>query len=55
MIEEAAGTSMYETKRDLALKNIEKKESKLSELNNVSAQTITKTTFVSIVFPISSS
>jgi structural maintenance of chromosome 2 len=38
MIEEAAGTSMYETKRDLALKNIEKKESKLSELNNVSGK-----------------
>uniref|UniRef100_A0AAG5DIY0 Structural maintenance of chromosomes protein n=1 Tax=Anopheles atroparvus TaxID=41427 RepID=A0AAG5DIY0_ANOAO len=32
MIEEAAGTSMYEAKRDSALKLIEKKDAKLNEL-----------------------
>jgi structural maintenance of chromosome 2 len=33
MIEEAAGTSMYETKREKSIALIEKKESKLNELN----------------------
>lgn len=36
MIEEAAGTSMYETKKDISLKNLEKKESKLKEMKDVS-------------------
>lgn len=36
MIEEAAGTRMYETKKQIALKTIEKKDSKLSEIENVS-------------------
>ncbi|XP_076762636.1 structural maintenance of chromosomes 2 [Xylocopa sonorina] len=35
MIEEAAGTRMYETKRETALKTIEKKDSKLKEINDV--------------------
>lgn len=33
MIEEAAGTSMYENKREASLKMIEKKDAKLEELN----------------------
>lgn len=36
MIEEAAGTKMYETKKQAALKTIEKKDSKLNEINTVS-------------------
>ena len=36
MIEEAAGTRMFETKKQNALKTIEKKESKLKEIDNVS-------------------
>lgn len=36
MIEEAAGTSMYEAKREVSMKMIEKKDTKLLELNNVS-------------------
>lgn len=35
MIEEAAGTRMYETKKQAALKTIEKKDSKLIEIENV--------------------
>ena len=35
MIEEAAGTRMYECKKQLAQKTIEKKDSKLNELNTV--------------------
>lgn len=35
MIEEAAGTSMYETKREATLKMMEKKDSKLQELNTL--------------------
>ncbi|XP_051153235.1 structural maintenance of chromosomes protein 2 [Leptopilina boulardi] len=35
MIEEAAGTRMYETKKQIALKTIEKKDSKLSEIENI--------------------
>lgn len=37
MIEEAAGTRMYESKRISAQKTIEKKASKLKEINTVSA------------------
>lgn len=36
MIEEAAGTRMYESKRRVAEKTIEKKDAKLRELNDVS-------------------
>ena len=36
MIEEAAGTRMYESKRISAQKTIEKKASKLKEINTVS-------------------
>ena len=35
MIEEAAGTRMYECKKQLAQKTIEKKDAKLKELNTV--------------------
>uniref|UniRef100_A0A336KQ15 Structural maintenance of chromosomes protein n=1 Tax=Culicoides sonorensis TaxID=179676 RepID=A0A336KQ15_CULSO len=35
MIEEAAGTSLYETKREASLKMIEKKDAKLAELNTL--------------------
>lgn len=40
MIEEAAGTSMYESKKDISLKNLEKKESKLKEMKDVRSQDI---------------
>lgn len=36
MIEEAAGTRMYESKKMSAQKTIEKKDSKLQEINTVS-------------------
>lgn len=36
MVEEAAGTSMYENKKLATLKTIEKKEVKLKETNSVS-------------------
>lgn len=35
MIEEAAGTSMYEAKKEISLKHLEKKESKLKEMKEV--------------------
>ena len=35
MIEEAAGTRMYENKKEASLKTIEKKDSKLKEINDV--------------------
>ena len=43
MVEEAAGTRMYETKRIGALKTIDKKQAKLDELNAVLAEEITPT------------
>lgn len=43
MVEEAAGTRMYETKRVAALKTIDKKQTKLDELNAVLAEEITPT------------
>merc|ERR1712226_766818 len=43
MIEEAAGTRMYETKREQAQKTIEKKESKLREINEILNEEITPT------------
>ena len=36
MIEEAAGTRLYETKREAAQKTIEKKDAKLREMDSVS-------------------
>ncbi|KAK9888184.1 hypothetical protein WA026_000453 [Henosepilachna vigintioctopunctata] len=41
MLEEAAGTRMYEVKRQVALKTIEKKDSKLVELKSIIAEEIT--------------
>ena len=35
MIEEAAGTRMYESKKQQAIKTMEKKQSKLGEIENV--------------------
>lgn len=43
MVEEAAGTRMYETKRVAALKTIEKKQLKVDEINSVLAEEITPT------------
>eukprot|EP00586_Coscinodiscus_wailesii_P006982 CAMPEP_0172490422 /NCGR_PEP_ID=MMETSP1066-20121228/20838_1 /TAXON_ID=671091 /ORGANISM="Coscinodiscus wailesii, Strain CCMP2513" /LENGTH=1235 /DNA_ID=CAMNT_0013258877 /DNA_START=78 /DNA_END=3785 /DNA_ORIENTATION=- len=43
MVEEAAGTRMYETKRLAALKTIDKKQMKLDELNTILAEEITPT------------
>jgi structural maintenance of chromosome 2 len=43
MVEEAAGTRMYETKRVAALRTIEKKQSKVDELNAVLSEEITPT------------
>ncbi|KAK5648752.1 hypothetical protein RI129_003644 [Pyrocoelia pectoralis] len=40
MIEEAAGTRMYETKRQQAQKTIEKKDAKLEELNKIMKEEI---------------
>ena len=39
MIEEAAGTRMYESKRTSAQRTIEKKDSKLREIETVSVET----------------
>lgn len=43
MVEEAAGTRMYETKKGAAIKTIEKKQLKLDELNSVLEEEITPT------------
>ena len=43
MIEEAAGTRMFENKKQAALKTIDKKESKVQEITNVLAEEITPT------------
>ncbi|KAJ0098691.1 hypothetical protein Patl1_19865 [Pistacia atlantica] len=40
MLEEAAGTRMYETKKEAALKTLEKKQSKVDEMNNLLDQEI---------------
>ncbi|XP_062092188.1 structural maintenance of chromosomes protein 2-1-like [Humulus lupulus] len=40
MLEEAAGTRMYETKKDAALKTLEKKQSKVDEINSLLDQEI---------------
>lgn len=43
MVEEAAGTRMYETKRVAAIKTIDKKQAKVDELNSVLSEEITPT------------
>ena len=43
MIEEAAGTRMFEQKKTVALKTIEKKEAKLAEITKVLDEEITPT------------
>ena len=43
MIEEAAGTKMYENKKQQALKTLSKKESKLVEINTLVNEEITPT------------
>nr|XP_043627051.1 structural maintenance of chromosomes protein 2-1-like [Erigeron canadensis] len=40
MLEEAAGTRMYETKKDAALKTLEKKQAKVDEINKLLDQEI---------------
>ena len=37
MLEEAAGTRMYETKKDAALKTLDKKQVKVDEIDRVSS------------------
>ena len=41
MIEEAAGTSLYQTKREQAENHIRKKELKLQEINNILTKEVT--------------
>ena len=41
MIEEAAGTKMYETKKTQALKTMQKKQLKLNEINTILREEIT--------------
>merc|ERR1712001_63278 len=43
MIEEAAGTRMYEAKKQQAQKTIEKKDQKLNEINNILVEEINPT------------
>lgn len=43
MIEEAAGTRMYEAKKQSALKTIEKKEEKIREINDILTEEVTPT------------
>jgi len=43
MIEEAAGTRMYESKKQTAQKTIEKKDAKLKEINDILTEEITPT------------
>eukprot|EP00794_Sanderia_malayensis_P008232 gene8232-9114_t len=43
MIEEAAGTRMYESKKQTAFKTMEKKQSKLSEIDKILGEEITPT------------
>lgn len=43
MIEEAAGTRMYEAKKQQALKTIEKKEEKIKEINDILMEEVTPT------------
>ncbi|XP_057366441.1 structural maintenance of chromosomes protein 2-like [Daphnia carinata] len=43
MIEEAAGTRMYEAKKQQAIKTIEKKEEKIKEINDILSEEVTPT------------
>ena len=43
MVEEAAGTRMYENKKNTAIKTIEKKQMKVDEINSVLSEEITPT------------
>ena len=43
MIEEAAGTRMYETKKQAAIKTMEKKQGKVDEINRILTEEITPT------------
>ncbi|KAL9181403.1 hypothetical protein ACHAXT_010208 [Thalassiosira profunda] len=43
MVEEAAGTRMYENKKNTALKTIEKKQMKVDEINSILSEEITPT------------
>ena len=40
MIEEAAGTRLYESKKEAAQRTIEKKDAKLKEIDTVSSDTM---------------
>ena len=44
MLEEAAGTRMYETKKESALKTLERKQIKVDEINKVRDQLICSST-----------
>lgn len=50
MIEEAAGTKMYEVKKETAQKTIEKKDAKLRELKSVDVTTWVKIFLSDVVF-----
>lgn len=43
MVEEAAGTRMYENKKNTAIKTIEKKQMKVDEINSILSEEITPT------------
>lgn len=51
MIEEAAGTRMYENKKQAAEKTIEKKDAKLNEINKVNLHNLLKF-FWSLIYSI---
>ena len=55
MIEEAAGTSLYESKKQSALKTIEKKDNKLTDINKILDEelnpTLGKLHFIVYIFP----
>lgn len=50
MVEESAGTKMYETKRCFAQKTIEKKEAKVNEMTTVSKNLMEQNKY--LVWPI---
>jgi len=43
MVEEAAGTRMYEARKQAALRTIEKKDAKVQEINHILSKEITPT------------
>lgn len=49
MIEEAAGTRMYESKRISAQKTIEKKATKLKEINTVSCNVYISIIIINVI------